>query len=76
MISRKTMLDAAMTLEPDERATLVKEIWDSMAGDPGALKLTDAQERELERCWQAYLDDPKAGEDWQTVKARLLGQRA
>jgi len=72
MINRQAVLDAALTLPPEERADLVKEIWDSLARDPGALKLTPAQEAELERCWQAYLADPKAGEDWATTKGRAL----
>ena len=75
MINRQTMLDAALTLPPGERADLVKDIWDSLATDPAALKLTKAQERELERCWQDYLANPKAGDDWPTTKARILGRR-
>lgn len=76
MIDRQTMLNAAMTLPPDERASLVKDIWDSLANQPDGIKLTQAQEAELERCWQAYLADPKAGDDWATVRARITGQRA
>ena len=75
MISRQTMLEAALTLPPGERAGLVKDIWDSLATDPDALKLTKAQERELEHCWQEYLANPKAGDDWTTTKARILGRR-
>ena len=75
MISRKAMLDAAMTLPPDERADLVKEIWDSIATHAEAVRLTDAQVRELELCWQEYEANPAAGDDWATTKARILGRR-
>lgn len=75
MINRDKMLEAALTLPPDERADLVKEIWDSLATHREAVRLTEAQEQELERCWQAYLANPKAGDDWSTTKARILGRR-
>jgi len=76
MISRKTVLDAALTLPPDERQDLVKEIWDSPAEHPDTLKLTPAQEEELERCWREYLADRGGGDDWAATKARLLGPEA
>ena len=76
MISRRAMLDAAMTLPPDERADLVKEIWDSLAMHREAVKLTESQEEELEQCWREYQVDPTAGDDWATTKARIVGRRA
>ncbi len=76
MLNRQTILDAALTLPPQERADLVKDIWDSLANNPEALKLTPAQEQELDRCWDAYLADPKAGDDWPAVKAGILGHNA
>lgn len=75
MITRKEMLDAAKTLPPDERADLVKDIWDSLAAHPETVKLTEAQERELDQCWQEYQANPTAGDDWATTKARILGRR-
>jgi putative addiction module component (TIGR02574 family) len=75
ILSRKNMLDAALTLPPQERADLVKEIWDSLADDAQELKLTAAQEQELERCWQAYLADPKAGSAWPGVRGRVLARQ-
>ena len=64
MIDREAMLHAAMTLPPDERSELVKDIWDSLAAEADGVRLSEAQEAELERCWQAYLANPKAGNDW------------
>lgn len=38
----------------DTRLHLVEELWDSIAADQGALDLTDAQRRELDRRLDAY----------------------
>ncbi len=73
MINRQDMLDAARRLPPEERAGLVKDIWDSLAGDSDALKLSVEQERELDLCWQEYLNDPTAGDDWASTKAYPRG---
>ncbi len=76
MIDRKMVLDAALTLPPRERADLVKEIWDSLGENPQTIELTKAQEQELDRCWKAYLADPRGGQDWATTKARILGRKS
>lgn len=75
MISRQAVLEAAIALPPEERAGLVKDIWDSLAASDEPVRLTDAQERELEQCWQEYLANPAAGDDWATTKARILERR-
>lgn len=54
-----------------ERILLVQELWDSIAGTPEAVTLTDAQKRDLERRLEAYGDDPKSGSPWEEVKDRL-----
>ena len=75
---RQSALQAALSLPPAERASLAAEIWDSLAAEPAsgaAVTLTEAQERELDRCWQAYQADPAAGDDWATVRARVEGTR-
>jgi putative addiction module component (TIGR02574 family) len=75
-MNRRTMLDAVLTLPPRERTSLVKEIWDSLAEHPDALKLTKAQERELARCWREYLANPKAGASWAATKASIIRRRS
>ena len=72
MISRKNMLDAALTLPPQERVNLVNDIWDSVAEHPDDLKLTAAQECELDDCFREYLADPKAGDNWATSRTKIL----
>jgi putative addiction module component (TIGR02574 family) len=59
-------------LSPDERVRLAEELWESIADDPGAITLTDAQRQDLRRRVDAFADNPKAGTPWEQVKARLL----
>ena len=42
-------MTALRNLPVDQRLHLVEELWDSIAADQGALKLTDAQRRELDK---------------------------
>jgi putative addiction module component (TIGR02574 family) len=43
-------------LSPEQRLSLIEELWDSLAEEPGAVPLTDAQSKELDR----RLDDLEA----------------
>jgi putative addiction module component (TIGR02574 family) len=62
-------------LSADERLALLEEIWDSLAANPEAVPVTDAQKGDLQRRLDAYRDDPKAGSPWEDVKARLQGRK-
>ena len=55
-----------------ERIRLAQAIWDSVASSPDQVPLTAAQVKELDRCYDEYLDDPDEGSSWSEVKARLL----
>ncbi len=57
--------------EITERLQLVEELWDSMASQPGAVPLTDAQRRELDHRLEQYYLEPDLGSSWDTVKQRL-----
>lgn len=61
-------------LSVEERIALVAQIWDSIADDPAAVPLTDAQRRELER--RADEDDADPGDTvpWEQVKADALAR--
>jgi putative addiction module component (TIGR02574 family) len=54
-----------------ERILLVEELWDSIAATPGAVALSEAHERDLQRRLDACRDNPKASAPWQEVIARL-----
>ena len=56
-----------------ERILLVEELWDSIAASPGALTLSEAHMRDLQRRLDACREQPKAGSPWEEVKARLRG---
>jgi putative addiction module component (TIGR02574 family) len=58
----------------DERLALLGEIWDSIAAEPDALPVTDAQKQDLQARLDAYRDNPKAGTTWEEVKERLRGK--
>jgi putative addiction module component (TIGR02574 family) len=56
-----------------QRILLVEEIWDSIPDEADALPLTEAQKQDLQRRLTAYEANPKAGSNWEEVKARLSG---
>ena len=57
-----------------ERILLVEELWDSIAAEPRAVELTDAQRQDLQRRLDAYRHDPAAGSPWEEVKQRIRGK--
>jgi putative addiction module component (TIGR02574 family) len=59
------------SLTPDERIQLAEDLWDSLGEQAGAVPLTDAQARELDRRLAAYRADGDPGEPWETVMERL-----
>jgi putative addiction module component (TIGR02574 family) len=58
-----------------ERLILVEEIWDSIAVEPEALPLTEAQLAELDRRIASHEANPSAGSSWEEVKARLQARK-
>ncbi len=54
-----------------ERLTLVEQIWDSIAEDNEAIKLTEAQKAELDRRLAAHEASPESGSSWEDVEKRL-----
>ena len=58
----------------DERLSLVEEIWESIAADPAAFPLSDAQRAELDRRIAAHDANPEAVIAWAEVKASVLSR--
>jgi putative addiction module component (TIGR02574 family) len=58
-----------------ERILLVQDIWDSIAEEHESLKVTAAQQDELDRGIEAYSKSPSEGSTWDEVKDRLKGFR-
>jgi putative addiction module component (TIGR02574 family) len=63
-------------LSMEERIVLVQQIWDSIAADPAAVPLTDAQRQELERRVAADDANPDDVVSWERVKADALARWA
>lgn len=54
-----------------ERLQLVEDLWDSIASEPEALELTQAQKEELDRRMAEHRADPGSALPWDEVQARL-----
>ena len=63
-----TSIDIAR-LSPQERLELIAKLWDSLEADD--IKLTLAQEAELERRLATLDEDIKSGSTWEQIEAEL-----
>ena len=66
-----------LKLPAAERAALAMALWDSLTDRErdAALDLTPEQEMELDRRWEAYLEDPASAKPWSEVRRQLLDDR-
>lgn len=64
-------LEDILKLSVEERVQLIEAIWDSIAADPTALSLTDAQREELDRRLDDFERDPADTLSWAEVRASL-----
>jgi putative addiction module component (TIGR02574 family) len=71
----KVSMADVLNLSVAERIQLVEDIWDSLAALPESVGLTEIQRAELDRRLEDYHKNPDEGSPWETVKARILGQR-
>lgn len=58
-------------LTPEERLSLLEELWDSLAIMPEALPLTDAQRAELDRRLDELDTEGPGGIPWDEVLGRI-----
>jgi putative addiction module component (TIGR02574 family) len=61
--------DEITRLSPDERLTLIAQLWDSL--DDHQVQLTEAQEAELERRLATLDYDRTESVTWETLKSEL-----
>jgi putative addiction module component (TIGR02574 family) len=54
-----------------DRLRLLGEIWDSLAATPEAIRVSDAQSKELARRRRAHVRNPSAAKSWEEVRAKL-----
>jgi putative addiction module component (TIGR02574 family) len=66
----KSDLDIA-ALTPQERLSLLEQLWDSLAATPEAIPLTEAQREELDRRLDDLEADGPVGIPWDEVLSRI-----
>jgi putative addiction module component (TIGR02574 family) len=60
-------------LSPSEKLSLVGTLWDEIArANPDAIRLTEAQKRELDQRLADFKRNPDEGSPWPEVKKRIL----
>lgn len=65
------MLAQIQQLSVAERVQFVEYIWDTIASQPEALVVTNAQRDELQRRLEAIESTPEEGFTWPELKARM-----
>jgi putative addiction module component (TIGR02574 family) len=66
-----TQVEEIIRLSVAERIQLAQDIWDSIAADPAALPLTDAEKQELDRRLESYAQNPDEGLPWEELKEKV-----
>ncbi len=64
-------LTELLKLSVSERIQLAEDLWDSIAAEPDALPITDAQRAEIERRLAEHDRNPESAIPWEEVRARL-----
>ena len=64
-------LDELLKLSVPERIQLAEDLWDSIAAEPEALPLSEAQRAEIERRLAEHDRAPESAIPWEEVRARL-----
>jgi putative addiction module component (TIGR02574 family) len=59
------------SLTPEERLSLLEELWESLAPAPEAVPLTDTQRAELDRRLDDLERDGPVGIPWEEVLSRI-----
>jgi putative addiction module component (TIGR02574 family) len=66
-----TDLRQLCSLPVAERLELVEDLWDSIAEEPGELRLTASHIAELDRRIDRFEESPDTGTDWNRLKGRI-----
>ncbi|QUX96261.1 addiction module protein [Marinomonas sp. CT5] len=59
-------------LTASEKVTLAQQLWDSVASDQNAIKLTTTQKNELDNRLAQFELDQNVGSDWDNVKSKFF----
>ena len=64
-------MEDILRLSVAERIQLVEAIWDSIAEDPSAARLSEEQRADLAQRLEEYRKDPSATQTWAEVREEL-----
>lgn len=67
-------LSDLLHLSVAERIQLVEDLWDSLAAEPEALPLTEAQQQEIDRRLAEHAENPDSAIPWEEVRRRLYAR--
>jgi putative addiction module component (TIGR02574 family) len=73
-MSTEALLNEVRKLSVSERIQFVEDVWDSIGAEQPDFPLTPEQRDELDRRLEDLRADPRPGEPWEQVKARILKQ--
>ena len=59
-------------LTASEKVTLAQQLWDFVASDQNAIKLTTTQKNELDNRLAQFELDQNVGSDWDNVKSKFF----
>jgi putative addiction module component (TIGR02574 family) len=62
----------ALTLSISKRIQLVEEIWDSIAADVQAIKLTEEEKKIIDKRLESFNKNPNLDSSWKDVYKRVL----
>lgn len=65
------LLEQALQLPISERIRLADELYDSVGGSPGSVRLTEPQVAEIERRLEHHRKHPEDAIPWEEVQDRL-----
>lgn len=68
------LLEQALKLSVAERIRLADDLYDSVGGSPGSVRLTDEQLAELERRLEDYKQNPGGNFTWEEIETEALAR--
>lgn len=67
--------DEIRSLGIDDKLSLVQELWDSIAEEPGEVIITETQRAELLRRYKDHMNTPGTGSKLETVFQNITNSR-
>jgi putative addiction module component (TIGR02574 family) len=75
MTTSAQIKDEFNKLPVGDQIELLCELWDALAAEPGAVTLSDDQQRELERRYERHLERPEEAVAWTEVRDGIRSGR-